>query len=170
MVRVSFRFTSCHFQFLSPNWPFLLFYVSTWLVRCAPLWDIELKNGRKFDISAFPLYYSLYIWIGEHEVTKLKKKIFASNLEKRTQKQAQKDMNEMERHKMDYFIFSAMRMRKRPLFCTSSQQGVRALKRVTSEVADQVRRELWRRLGSLSYSRKLVTHCVTLSLGVGGLQ
>ena len=35
-------------------------------------------------------------WIEEHEITKLKKYIFALNPEKRTQKQAQKDMNEME--------------------------------------------------------------------------
>ena len=43
------------------------------------------------------MYYSLYNWIGEgeHEIKKLKK-IFASNPEKRTQKQVQKDMNEME--------------------------------------------------------------------------
>ena len=30
--------------------------------------------GKIFHISAFPLYYSLYNWIGEHEITKLKKK------------------------------------------------------------------------------------------------
>ena len=43
------------------------------------------------------MYYSLYNWIGEHEIKKLKNiYIFASNPEKRTQKQAQKDMNEME--------------------------------------------------------------------------
>ena len=41
------------------------------------------------------MYYFLYNWIGAYEITKLKKK-FASNPEKRTQKQAQKDMNEME--------------------------------------------------------------------------
>ena len=69
------------------------------------------------------MYYSLYNWIGEHEITKLKK-IFASNPEKRTQKQAQKDMNEMEWHKMEYLIFSAMRMRKRHLFGTSSHHNV----------------------------------------------
>ena len=34
-------------------------------------------------------------WIGEHKISKVKKYIFASNPEKRTQKQAQKDMNEM---------------------------------------------------------------------------
>ena len=69
------------------------------------------------------MYYSLDNWIGEHEITKLKRKIFASNPEKRTRKQAQKDMNEMEWHKMDYLKFSAMQMRKRHLFCTSSHHN-----------------------------------------------
>ena len=42
------------------------------------------------------MYYSLYNWIREHEITKPKKKIFASNPEKRTRKRTQKDMNEMD--------------------------------------------------------------------------
>ena len=42
--------------------------------------------------------------------------ISASNPEIRTQKQVQKDMNEMEWHKMDYLIFSVMRMCKRIYF------------------------------------------------------
>ena len=58
--------------------------------HCTHLTDIELKTGRKIPC------HSLYNWIGEHETTKLKQKIFASYPEKRTQKQAQKDMNEME--------------------------------------------------------------------------
>ena len=70
------------------------------------------------------MYLILYNWIGEHEIIKLKKYIFASNPETRTQKQAQKDMNEMEWDKMDYLIFSAMRMRKSDLFCTSSHLKV----------------------------------------------
>ena len=41
------------------------------------------------------MYYSRYNWIGELEITKLKKKN-TSSPEKRTQKQAQNDMNEME--------------------------------------------------------------------------
>ena len=41
-----------------------------------------------------------------------------------TQKQAQKDMNEMEWHKKEYLIFSAKGMRKRHLFCTSSHYNV----------------------------------------------
>ena len=47
-------------------------------------------------MSAFPMYFSPYNWIGEHEITKLQKKLFSSNPENRTQKEAQKDMNEME--------------------------------------------------------------------------
>ena len=42
------------------------------------------------------MYYYLYNWIREYEITKLKKKLFAPNPEKMTQKQTQKDMNEME--------------------------------------------------------------------------
>ena len=88
-------------------------------------WEISSwRLVEKFHISAFPVYYSLYNWIGEHEITKLKKKYLLRIQKKRTQKQAQKDMNEMEWHKMDYSIFSAMRMRKRHLFCTSSHHNV----------------------------------------------
>ena len=75
------------------------------------------------------MYYSLYNWIGEHEITKLKNKIFAPNPEERTQNQAQKDMNETEWHKMDYLIFSAMRMRKRHLYFTSGHHNVQYEKR-----------------------------------------
>ena len=43
--------------------------------------------------------YSLYNWIGKHEITKLKKKKekkLATNPEKKDTKKGQKDMNEME--------------------------------------------------------------------------
>ena len=82
--------------------------------HCAHLRDIELKTARKKSISPLSpcIIYSLYNWILEHEITKQK------------QKQAQKDMNEMEWHKMDYLIFSEMRMRKRHLFCVSSHPSV----------------------------------------------
>ena len=43
--------------------------------HCAQLRDIELISGRKLPCLRFPLYYSLYSWIEEHETTKLKKKI-----------------------------------------------------------------------------------------------
>ena len=39
--------------------------------HCPHLRDIELKTGRKI----FPMYYSLYNRIREHEITKLKKYI-----------------------------------------------------------------------------------------------
>ena len=44
--------------------------------QCAYLRDIELKTGRKIPYLRFPhdLYYPLYNWIGEHEITKLQKK------------------------------------------------------------------------------------------------
>ena len=131
MVRVSFRFTSCHFEFLSPNstiFTILRIYMAwkMWKITVRT-WEISSwRLAEKFHISAYPylpVYYSLYNWIGEHEITKLKK-IFTSNPEKRTQKQAKKDMNEMEWHKMDYLIFSATRMRKRHRFCTSSHHNV----------------------------------------------
>ena len=64
-------------------------------------------NGDGSSIWWAPVLYL----IGEYEITKLPPKKLASNPEKRTQKQAQKDLNEMEWHKMDYLIFSAMRMR-----------------------------------------------------------
>ena len=48
----------------------------------------------------------------------------ASSPEERTQKQAQKDITAMEQHKMDYLIFSEIRMRKCHLFCTSSHHIV----------------------------------------------
>ena len=53
----------------------------------------RLKTGRKIPYLRFPrvlpVLYSLYNWIGEHEITKLKK-IFASNPEKRTQNKHKK--------------------------------------------------------------------------------
>ena len=50
--------------------------------HCTHLRDTELKTGRKIPfISAFPLCYSLYNWIGDHEIT-TQKKIFASDPEK----------------------------------------------------------------------------------------
>ena len=92
--------------------------------HCAHLRNIELKTGRKIPYLRFPhVLFSLYLdWRAWNYKTK--KKIFASNTEKRTQKQAQKDMNEMEWHKIDYLIFSEVRMCKRHLFCISSHHNV----------------------------------------------
>ena len=57
---------------------------------CSHLRDIEWKTGGKILYLHFLMYYFPCNWIGEHEITKLKKKIFASNPEKG---QAQKVMN-----------------------------------------------------------------------------
>ena len=123
MVRVSSRFTSCHFQFHSPkltNFTILRLHDCKMWKITALIWEISSwRLVEKFHISAFHMYYSQFNWIGEHEITN-PKKIFASNPGRRTQKQAQKNMSEMEWHKMDYVIFLAMRMRKRHLFCISS--------------------------------------------------
>ena len=123
-------FFSFDFSF-SIYFPKLTIFTILRLYMAFKMWKItaltwEISSWRLveiFHISAFPMYYSLYNWIGEHEITKLKN-IFALNPEKRTQKQAQKHMNEMEWHKMDYLIFSAMRMRQCHLFCTSSHHNV----------------------------------------------
>ena len=49
---------------------------------CSHLTDMEWKTGRKILYLRFLMYYFPYNWIGEHEITKLKKKIFASNPQK----------------------------------------------------------------------------------------
>ena len=99
--------------------------------HCAHLRDIELwRLVKKFHISAFPMYYSLYNWIEEHGIAKPKKYIFASNPEKRTQKQVPKrhEWNGTTQNGLPYLIFSAMRMRRRHLFCASSHHSVMYVK------------------------------------------
>ena len=121
-------FFSFHFFSFSISFPKWSIFTILRLYMAWKMWKIttltwEKSSWRLVEKSAFPMYYSVYNWIGEHEITKLKKK-FASNPEKRTQKQEQKDMNEMEWHKVDYLIFSTMHMRKRHLFCTRSHHNV----------------------------------------------
>ena len=125
-------FISFHFLSFSISFPKLTIFTILRLYMACKMWKItaltwEISNWRlveKFHISAFPMYYSLYNWIGEHEITNLKKNVcFESR--KEDMKHAQKDMNEMEWHKMDYLIFSAMHICKRHLLCTSSHHNVR---------------------------------------------
>ena len=56
MVRVSFRFTSCHFQFLSSNFYYLtsLHGLQDVENHCSHLRDIELQMGRKIPYLRFP--------------------------------------------------------------------------------------------------------------------
>ena len=109
-------FLSFHFLSFSISFPKLTMFTILRLYMACKMWnlrDIELQSGRK--ISAFPVYFFLYNWIGEHEITKLKKNICLESRKKETK--TQKDRN-------DYLIFSAMRTRKRHLFCTSSHHNV----------------------------------------------
>ena len=57
--------------------------------HCTHLRDIELKSGRKIPYLPFPMYYSLYNWIGEHEITK-PKKIYLLRIQKKGHKNKHK--------------------------------------------------------------------------------
>ena len=75
-------FFSFHFLSFSISFPKLTIFTILRLYMACKMWKItaltwEISSWRlveKFHISAFPMYYSLYNWIGEHEITKLKKK------------------------------------------------------------------------------------------------
>ena len=122
MVRVFLRFTS--FPQLNQFYYFTSLHVLQDVENhCAHLRDIELKTGRKIPYLRFPhVLLSMQLdWRAWNWKTK---KIYLLRIQKkRTQKQAQKDMNQKEWHKMDYLIFSAVRMRKRYLFCISSHHN-----------------------------------------------
>ena len=122
MVRVFLRFTS--FPQLNQFYYFTSLHVLQDVENhCAHLRDIELKTGRKIPYLRFShVLLSMQLdWRAWNWKTK---KIYLLRIQKkRTQKQAQKDMNQKEWHKMDYLIFSAVRMRKRHLFCISSHHN-----------------------------------------------
>ena len=75
-------FFSFHFFSFSISFRKLTIFTILRLYMACKMWKItaltwEISSWRlveKFHISAFPMYYSLYNWIGEHEITKLKKK------------------------------------------------------------------------------------------------
>ena len=106
---VSFASFSCEFLFVSllaifnffPQINYFYYFRSPHDFQdvenhSAHLRDIELKTGRKIPYLRFPMYYSLYNWIGEHEITKLKNIYICFESRKRIRKQAQKDKKEME--------------------------------------------------------------------------
>ena len=76
-------FFSFHFLSFSISFPKLTIFTILRLYMACKMWKItartwEISSSRlveKFQISAFPIYYSLYNRIGEHEITKLKKNI-----------------------------------------------------------------------------------------------
>ena len=108
-------FFSFHFLSFFISFPKLTIFTILRLYMACKMWKItahtwEISSWRlveKFHISPFPCII-LYIIGLEKYLLRIQKK--------KTQKQAQKDMNEMEWHKMDYLIFSAVHMRKRQLF------------------------------------------------------
>ena len=68
LIRVSFRFTSCHLQSLSQKlttFTILCLYMACKMRKnhCAHLRDIELKPGKKISYLRFPhvLFYILEI-------------------------------------------------------------------------------------------------------------
>ena len=82
----SFRFFS-----FSISLPKLTIFAILRLYISCKMWKItaltwEIASSRlvdEFHLSAFPMYYSLYNWIGEHEITKLKHKYLPWTQEKR---------------------------------------------------------------------------------------
>ena len=128
------RFFSIHFLTFSIPFPKLTIFISLRLYMACKMWKItvltwEISSWRlveKSHICAFPMYYSLYNWTGEHEITKLKKYIYLLRIQKKWHKNKHKKTLTkcMEWHKMDYLILSAMCMRKHHLFCTSSHHNV----------------------------------------------
>ena len=125
-------FFSFHFLSFSISFPKLTIFTILRLYMAFKMWKItaltwEISSCRlveKFRISAFPMYYSLYNWIGEHEITKLTKNIcFESRKKGHKNKHRKKWMNWNDA-KWTIWYFSAMRMGKRHLFCTSSHHNV----------------------------------------------
>ena len=74
-------FFSFHFFSFSISFLKLTIFTILRLYMACKMWKItaltwEISSWRlveKFQISAFSMYYSLCNWIGEHEITKLKK-------------------------------------------------------------------------------------------------
>ena len=71
-------FFSFHFLSFSISFPKLTIFTILRLYMACKMWKIteltwEISSWRlveKFHIPAFPMYYSLYNWIGGHEMTK----------------------------------------------------------------------------------------------------
>ena len=121
-------FFSFHFLSFSISFPKLAVFTILRLYMACNMWEISSwRLAEQFHISAFHMYYSLYKWIGEHEITKLKRKICFESRKKDTKTSTKR--HEMEWYKMDYLIFSAMCIRKRHLFCTSSHHNLSCEKR-----------------------------------------
>ena len=134
-----FRFT-CHFQFPSPKltiFAILCLYVACKMRKITALtWEISSwRLVEKFHISAFPMYYSLYNWIGEHEITKLKKKYLRRIQKKEHKNQYKKTWITWNDTKWTIWYFQqcacAIYFAPYRMKTTRTQQGVWALKWVS---------------------------------------
>ena len=91
-------FFSFHFLSFSISFPkltiffyFLPLHVLQDVEITARTWEISSwRLVEKFRISAFSMYYSLWNWIGEHEITKLKKYIYLLRIQKKGDKNKHK--------------------------------------------------------------------------------
>ena len=88
-------FFSFHFLSFSIYFPKLTIFTILRLYMACKIWKItaltwEISSCRlveKFYISASPVYhYSPYAWIGEHEIAKLKKKVYILRIQKKGHK------------------------------------------------------------------------------------
>ena len=91
-------FFSFHFLSFSISFRKLTIFTILRLYIACKMWKItlltwEISSCRlveKFYISASSMYYSLYNWSGEHEITKLKKYIYLLRIQKKGHKNKQK--------------------------------------------------------------------------------
>ena len=100
----------------------------------------EISSWRlvdKFYIFAFPMYYSLYNWIGEHEITKLQKKYLLRIQRKGHKNKHKKTWMKWNDTKWTIWYFQQRtcvprRTQRTAWKTTRGQQGVWALKWVSS--------------------------------------
>ena len=108
------RFFSFQFSLFSISFPKLTIFTILRLYMACKMWKITaltweisiLRLVKKIPYLRFPheLFSIQLDWRARKHKTK-NKKIFASNPEKRTQKQAQKDMNEMKWNDINWTIW-----------------------------------------------------------------
>ena len=114
-------FFSFHFLSFSISFPKLTIFTILRLYMASKMWRI---TALTWEISSCRLYYSLYNWIGGHEITKLTKNICFESRKKGHRNKHKKTWMKRNDTKWTIWYFSAMRMGKRHLFCTSSHHNV----------------------------------------------
>ena len=112
---------------------------------------------EQFHISAFPCIILYIIGLESMKLQNNEKYLLQIQKRKITQKQAQKDMNEME---WDYLIFSAIRVRKGHPFCSSSHHNVPYEKQQELNKGSEPWDESWlERVRNCTTWRKYLENC-----------